>query len=263
MAAKAYGNDNNIYGMQEDYEVILRDVAAATQIPHNALLGRSGAYVTNLVAGLEFVGVADEDIDNGSGAAGDKSIRTRCGSVEERAVTGATSDTKVGARVYAANNNDLSLTPTATAVYVADVVRVTSSGVALIRFRPVETVHLPIQVLSAATITVGAEAANAINVAVQLLDQSGNEMVGRRNLIAYLSDDANGDSIAAAAADGHVAVGTDGLAVHLVTDKVFMVTSEADGDFDLTITESGADTWYLILVLPDGRLIASGAITFA
>jgi len=263
MSAKSYGDDNNIYGMQEDYEVVLRDVAAATQIPDNALLGRSGAHVTNLVAGLDFIGIADEDIDNGSGAAGDKSIRTRCGSVEERAVTGATSDTKFGSRVYASNNNDLSLTPTSTAIFVATVIRVTASGKALIKFNPPDTVHLPEQVLSDATITVGAEAANVINVAMQLLDQSGNEMVTRRGLAAYLSDDATGDSIAGTAPSGGVAIGTDGLAIPLVANKAFHLTSEADGDIDLNITETGADTWYLHLVLPDGRLASSGAITFA
>ena len=111
--------------------------------------------------------------------------------------------------------------------------------------------------------TIGAEAANVINVGIQLNDAGGTALATRASLLAYLSDDANGDSIAATAPDGNVAVGTDGLCMHMITDKLFVLTSEADGDIDLDIGESGADTWYLILVLPNGLLVASTAITFA
>ncbi|MCB1463254.1 MAG: hypothetical protein KDJ90_12705 [Nitratireductor sp.] len=114
-----------------------------------------------------------------------------------------------------------------------------------------------------AEITVGAEAGNAINVAIQLKDSAGDDLAVRGSLMAYLSDDANGDSIAGTAPDGNVAVGTDGLLIPIVADKAFWLTSEADGDIDLNVGESGADTWYLILVLPDGTLVASDAITFA
>lgn len=112
------------------------------------------------------------------------------------------------------------------------------------------------------TITVGTEAANAINVAIQLKD--GVKDLGQRgSVFAYLSDDANGDSVAGTAPDGGVAIGTDGLAIPLVAGKAFQLVSEADGDVDITITESGVDTWYLVVVLPDGRLVVSDAITFA
>ncbi len=116
-----------------------------------------------------------------------------------------------------------------------------------------------------ATITVGEETGgNTINVAIQLKDGgAGADLAARGCVHAYLSDDANGDSVAATAPSGHVAVGTDGLCIHLVTDKAFLLTSEADGDIDLNIVEAGAATWYLILVRPNGCLVASGAITFA
>lgn len=115
-----------------------------------------------------------------------------------------------------------------------------------------------------AKITVGTEAANAINVAIQLKDRfGGGEMAERVGIFAYLSDDAYGNSVAATAPDGGAAIGTDGLAIPLVANKAFWLVSEADGDIDITITESGADTFYLILVMPDGKLVPSGAITFA
>lgn len=117
--------------------------------------------------------------------------------------------------------------------------------------------------MGAPAFVIGAEAGNAINVAVQLTDSAGADLAVRGSILAYLSDDAAGDSIAATAPDGGVAIGTDGVAIPLVAGKAFQLVSEADGDIDLNITEAGADTWYLILVMPDGRLVASDAITFS
>ena len=256
-----------------------------------------------------------------------------------------------------------------------------------------------------ATFVIGAEAGNVINVGVQLNDADGTALALRGSIQAYLSDDANGDSLIATLPDGGIAIGTDGLlvpvaqvmadgivvdgdlaisatpeefktaqtaafvinavshlkaatdnltfsAAHVInlskfgviliqidaagtvstkvpvspqdyadaptalaalpaadagnvalgyiaiandgvewtantddlTDasdvttaafndtaevalgavpKTFRLVSEADGDIDLNITESGADTWYLILIMPNGVLVASAAITFA
>ena len=115
----------------------------------------------------------------------------------------------------------------------------------------------------AASITVGTEAADVINVAIQLKDADNADLAVRGSVMAYLSDDANGDSVAGTAPSGTVVIGTDGLAIPLVEKKCLQLTSEADGDIDINITEAGTATWYLILVMPNGRLIASGAITFA
>lgn len=113
-----------------------------------------------------------------------------------------------------------------------------------------------------ATITVGADAGTTAPVTIQLTDEDGNDLAVRGAVMAYISDDANGDSVAGTAPDG-VAIGTDGVAIPLVAGKCFLLISEADGDIDLTITENGADVWYLILVMPaTGKLVASDAITF-
>lgn len=113
-----------------------------------------------------------------------------------------------------------------------------------------------------ATFTIGAEASNIINVAIQLKDR-GLDVTQRVSLNAYISSDANGDSVVGTAPTT-VAIGTDGLAIPLVAGKCFLLTSEADGDIDLNITlSSGAATYYLVLVMPDGSLKVSGAITFA
>ncbi len=67
------------------------------------------------------------------------------------------------------------------------------------------------------------------------------------------SDDANGDSLAATAIDT-AAIGTDGLLIPLVTGKCWLLVSEADGDIDVNLTQDATGTWYLILVMPNGRL---------
>ncbi len=118
----------------------------------------------------------------------------------------------------------------------------------------------PVQHVS---ITIGTEAADVINVAIQLKegDKDADERVRGE---FYLSDDANGDSLTATAPSAGIAIGTDGviLTEHTV-DKHFTAVSESDGDIDIDITHVGAKTWYLIAVMNDGRLIPSAAITFA
>lgn len=109
--------------------------------------------------------------------------------------------------------------------------------------------------VTGASFTIGTEATNVINVAVKLNVQGG--------CFAYLSDNADGSTLAGTAPSGGVAIGTDGLLIESVTNKAWNVISESDGDFDIDITEAGADTWYLVLVLSDGTLAISGAITFA
>jgi hypothetical protein len=117
--------------------------------------------------------------------------------------------------------------------------------------------------LASATSVGGAEGGNAINVAIQLKDANGADLAVRGNVYGYLSDDANGDSLIGTATSGTVVIGTDGVMQVMEAKKSFRLTSESDGDIDITITEAGVKTLYLILVMPNGKLVASGAITFA
>ena len=115
-----------------------------------------------------------------------------------------------------------------------------------------------------ASFTVGTEASNKINVAVQLTDSEGQDLTRRNTVQAYLAGDANGDSLATAPS-GAVAIGTDGLKLSSGGDSkiIFGLTCESDGDIDIDITESGTPTIYLVIVLPSGKLVISPAITFA
>ena len=112
-----------------------------------------------------------------------------------------------------------------------------------------------------ADFVIGTESANVINLGIQLKSSGGGELAQRGAVQFYLSDDANGDSIASA--PDTVAIGTDGLAVEIGTD-LWQLISEVDGDIDLDITEAGgADTFYGVVILPNGELVVSSAITFA
>ena len=121
----------------------------------------------------------------------------------------------------------------------------------------------PANEIDSVSFVIGAEAANSINVAIQLKDANNKDITFRGNVTAYLSDDSDGSSIAATAPDGNVVIGTDGLLLPLVVNKAFALVSETDGDIDLDIGESGADTWYLVVCMPNGKIVVSDAITFA
>lgn len=115
-----------------------------------------------------------------------------------------------------------------------------------------------------ATITVGTQGGDVINVAIQLKsDKSQVASTARQAIFAYISSDAEGDDITATAPDGGWAIGTDGVLIPVVANKAAYLVSESDGDIDLDITEAAAGTWYVILVMPNGRLVASAAVTFA
>lgn len=118
--------------------------------------------------------------------------------------------------------------------------------------------------ISAVTMVVGVEGTNAINVTIQLQDAGGSDVAFVGHVHAYLSDASTGLGISATAPATSVAIGTDGaIIVEEVAKLAWWLQSESDGDIDLTITETGIDTWYLVIVLPDGSQTVSGAITFA
>jgi len=84
-------------------------------------------------------------------------------------------------------------------------------------------------VIGSVTFVVGSELTNVINVSMQFKNVAGNDVTVRVNVFAYLSDDANGDSIATTAPDGGIVIGTDGLAIVVNTNKAWHFTTEADG----------------------------------
>lgn len=114
----------------------------------------------------------------------------------------------------------------------------------------------------AVNFVVGAEAANAINVAAQLVDAHGRNLEIAAALTIYLATDAAGLSPATIAPTAGMVIGTDGALIESVANLSGTVISKTDGKFDITLTDVGVPTFYMVSVLPDGKLAISGAITF-
>lgn len=113
-----------------------------------------------------------------------------------------------------------------------------------------------------ATITVGTEAANAILVSIQLTDGAGDALETAAGVWFYVSDDADGSSVAGTAPTT-LAIGTDGLLIEVISNKAGLLVTESDGTADVSFGDAGGDTWYLVLVMPSGEIVVSGAITLA
>ena len=121
--------------------------------------------------------------------------------------------------------------------------------------------------VASVSFTVGSESTEAITVSCQFKDAAGADMTSARCLRAYLSADSAGQT-AASSSGLTVTSGTDGLtqvSVDANTINMLWLTSEADGDVDVVITDAsgGTTTNYLNVITPDGKIHTSGAITFA
>lgn len=119
------------------------------------------------------------------------------------------------------------------------------------------------KVPSKVSFTVGAEAANVINVAIQLQGADDVDIDGKAAVQMYLSSDSAGVTIEGSGPDSW-AIGTDGIFIANGGDSLIsgLLVSEADGDIDMNLTHAGADTFYMNVITPDGAVHTSGAITF-
>lgn len=117
--------------------------------------------------------------------------------------------------------------------------------------------------IESVSFTIGAETGgNTKNVSMQFRDADQQPTTARGGVFAYLSTNVNGDNVAPTAPSGGVAVGAAGVAIPLVAGKAWEFISNAAGVIDVNIIEAAAATWYLVVVLPDGRQVPSAAITF-
>jgi hypothetical protein len=117
-------------------------------------------------------------------------------------------------------------------------------------------------VLGSYTMTVGAEAANAITVNVQALDEAGNEMAEGCQAAWWLSTDSAGQAISTAPSGG-TAAGTDGHLIEWTAQISGLAVFEADGDADFVLTDTATRNIYLNIGLPDGTFQTSGVLAFS
>jgi len=114
-----------------------------------------------------------------------------------------------------------------------------------------------------ASFSIGTESADVITVSVQLLNAAATAVSAPAAVLGYLASDALAMERYTITNTGDIASGTDGFVVELVDNSVFLGVSESDGDLDIAISASGTPSMYLALVLPNGALATSGAITFS
>lgn len=114
-----------------------------------------------------------------------------------------------------------------------------------------------------AAITVGAENANARAITIQLKDAFGRDIDYVEQVEIGVFADAGRLAYVGTGGSTGIAIGTDGALLALVAKKYFVATSEADGDIDLTWTDTGTEAAYLGVRLPNGRWVMSSALTNA
>jgi hypothetical protein len=114
-----------------------------------------------------------------------------------------------------------------------------------------------------ATIIVDAEAGDARDVSVQLNDADGNPLVRAALVHLIVFTTAAATALSNGGSTG-LAIDADGLIVATITaKKVFLVKSDDTGLITLTWTDTGTDAAFLGVVLPDGRIVMSAALTNA
>jgi len=115
-----------------------------------------------------------------------------------------------------------------------------------------------------ATITVGDDTSGAFPVTVQLTGPTGKDLTSARVVQWYLAKDETGDTLCVDGTDtSEIAILTDGTIIaETVADIAGVVKSEADGDIGFTITVENGKKAYLVLVMPDGELVISDAMTY-
>jgi hypothetical protein len=113
-----------------------------------------------------------------------------------------------------------------------------------------------------ASIVVSDEDTDVRTITIQLKDANGKDINFVETVELIVFGDANGTSFSSGGSTG-IAAGTDGAILAVIAKKYFIATSEADGDIDLTWTDTGTVAAYLGVRLPNGRIVMSSALTNA
>lgn len=109
--------------------------------------------------------------------------------------------------------------------------------------------------------TIAAEDNDTINVSLQFKSETGKNITQRVCVRAYIAS--SNSTLAVATPPTTVAIGTNGVCIEPVSNSYMELITTAAGVVDITIGKSGAATYYLVVVMPDGSLKVSDAITFA
>jgi len=98
------------------------------------IFNRADGYATNVAGGLVFLGHADAEADNTSGASAAKNVRVRRGTYRLQVALSGVALTDQGKDVYASDDATLTLTSSGNS-RVGRVVRYVSSGICIVEFQ--------------------------------------------------------------------------------------------------------------------------------
>jgi hypothetical protein len=115
------------------------------------------------------------------------------------------------------------------------------------------------QIAADASITIGDEAANARTITIQLKKANGDDIEAVTHFWLAVFTSADATAFATTGGSTGVEIGTDGALLGVVAKKLFLCTSEADGDWDGTWTDTADETVALGVILPTGRMVMSEA----
>lgn len=108
------------------------------------------------------------------------------------------------------------------------------------------------------TITVGTIAATG-PVTIQLKDFEGKNLTVKGAVDAYISSDVNGETTSTVTS---IVILADGILHKIEDTKAYHLISESNGSITLTLNGTGANSRYLNVVLPNGKIVTSSIITF-
>jgi hypothetical protein len=124
-------NVNRVFGLG-NYNAV--PVIASDIIYMGAAVGENGSgYARPLVAGDPFLGFAEAKVDNSSGAAGDLEVNLITKGRIQLSVTGVTGVADIGKPVYAADDNDFTLTESTNSL-IGRIIRHVTSTTVIVEF---------------------------------------------------------------------------------------------------------------------------------
>lgn len=113
-----------------------------------------------------------------------------------------------------------------------------------------------------ADISVGDLSGDVYPITIQLKDFAGNDLTVPAAVHAYVASDAAGLDPVDCTTDLHTTDSGDGAVLILLQYYHYLLISEADGDIAVDFEDDGTDDRYLVLVMPNGKLVVSGVLTY-
>ena len=113
-----------------------------------------------------------------------------------------------------------------------------------------------------ATITVPTISSDTFAVTIQLKDYAGNDLTVPAAVLCYVSSTVAGIDPVVITSEISTTSGGDGAVAIFLAKYNWQLISEADGDIAIDVTTTGAHNYYLVLVMPNGKLVVSGVLAF-